>query len=738
LRGALVGGEPVKPSVTEGHALVPLRTTTADASVNVVLMYEQALEPLGGSGALDLSAPLLADVTGAEATWDVYLPSDYRVLRSRGVFGGPDRVVPDPWLFRVLGDVFRAADMAPGVAAGPESGDTELVTERTARAAHEVEYDRRKDKAPPKAEKKPSRPRARAAAREAEPMEVPAAATPAPAPSKAPPDLAKKRAVPPPILGLRGGLSLDIPIVPGGTHEGVRALGVTGAVRISYVDAPARESLGYVVSVLVVLGGLVLTGVVRWRGEGLRVPRLAFVVVVLAFATFAPGWFGARETTIWDALARGALWSAVVFVLVWIGRRIGGLRRTAGTAAAALLVLALLGTPAFAKGKKKPPPPKDDRETVYVPYNPTNPDLDAGGKVFIPFERFRELWNAAHPDRRIDSPEQAPVPWLLTGAGYEGSVEEETVRLRATYDLVVLSEGWLEVALPLAPAVVDEALVDGEPVRVLSRKGAHVLVLKDKGAHRITLSLRLLLKKEGDRRILAMALPAVPRSLLTFALPIDDPEVTLDGPVPPEIEGRKLTALLGSSGKLVLAWRPKTEAPKIAARVEAETREVLAALEGRFELRLRSTWRVVSGSIREVTLRLDPEFALLSVTGKDVKSFSVRDDRLTVELAREVKDATTVEVLAERADGLRARSVALPDVAPLGAVRERGLLAVAFTPDLRPTLSGPTNLDRITANAKDYPGLVPPGTSLHSAYRFVIRPLGLTVATEPVAAEVRL
>ena len=78
-----------------------------------------------------------------------------------------------------------------------------------------------------------------------------------------------------------------------------------------------------------------------------------------------------------------------------------------------------------------------------------------------------------------------------------------------------------------------------------------------------------------------MRLPAVPRSLLRFELPIDDAEVETGGPVAPAVDGRKVTAVLGSGGKLDFRWRTKTEAPKIEARVEAETREVLAALEGR-------------------------------------------------------------------------------------------------------------------------------------------------------------
>ena len=80
-------------------------------------------------------------------------------------------------------------------------------------------------------------------------------------------------------------------------------------------------------------------------------------------------------------------------------------------------------------------------------------------------------------NRKLDRAEEAPVPWLLTAASYTGSVEEETVRIDARYDLVVLAEGFVEVPLALAPSVVETATVDGSPVRVLSRKGAHVLVL---------------------------------------------------------------------------------------------------------------------------------------------------------------------------------------------------------------------------------------------------------------------
>ncbi|MCU0728247.1 MAG: hypothetical protein MUE73_21065, partial [Planctomycetes bacterium] len=500
-----------------------------------------------------------------------------------------------------------------------------------------------------------------------------------------------------------------------------------GGVSLAYVDGRRREA-----------GAAVLGGFVAFLTIGLgfalrrRLPPAFFALLVLAFATAGPSIFGARDGSLWDGMAKGAL-AAFAFILVsWPVRWL--LRRAKPAAAVAAVVLgALFGAPAAFAG------PEAEPETVYVPYDPKDlGKLDGADQVFLPFERFRELWNAAHPERRIEKPAEAPVPWLLTGAGYSVTIEDETARVEARFDLVVLAEGFVEVSLPLAPAVVESAAVDDAPVRVLSRDGAHVLVLEGQGAKRVDLVLRAGIRRENEFRVVEIARPPVPRTLLAFTEPFAGAEVTFSGPVAPVREGAVWSALLGADRFLAVRWRAKQETAAIDSRIEVESRESLVFFEGKVECMISTEWRAVTGSFTEARFSLDPEYRLLLAAGPDVKSFAERGGQLVVELRREVKDATRIDLRLLRADGNRERTAGVPLVAPLGVVKERGLFSVWAAPGLRLAVSGPRNLERIAAKTEDFATAFAVGTDLHSAFRLVGRPAVISVAVETVRAEVRV
>jgi len=767
LWGAFVGGNAVKPSKGDGESMVPLGTTSGDEAIEVVLLFEGRHAILGGSGALDLQAPELVGVVGAEAIWDIVLPDDYRITGAEGVFGAPKPDSADPWLFRVWGDFARGLGAPMMESSAARAVDTGLIVQQILPTnGQEVESElvdvRESFRIP--AEKRKAPPAAAAPVPDAmpEPEAAPTmpmdprsppsggddggdsgATTPARSDRPSPKKEAKETYVPPQRRGRTGVLSIDVPLVAEGSRQRVRALGVAGGVRVSYVDVPARNRRSIVLLWATVLAGLILTRALRLHrdAEGLRVHPLLYIVLLGALATFAPAWFNVSDPVMWDAVAKGCLVTLLLAGLARFLRFITRAGRRVNASVTALLLVAIFATSAHAgePASDEPFDPGKKTETVYVPYDPEKiGELEGAERVFLPFSRFRELWNAAHPDRRIDRPEQAPVPWLITGAEYRGEVEDETARITAAYSLIVLRDDWVEVPISITGTVVESATVDGETIPVVAKKGAHVLVLRGRGARRVEMVLRTLLATNGDRRTVSVSLPPVPRSSLTFTLPIDDAKVVLQGPVEPDVDGRTVRAQLGAWGRLHLTWSPKTEAPTVDARVEVETREMVYLLEGRVDHLQQTIWRVVSGSVREVAFRLPEGFELLAVRGGDLKTWTIANDQLTVVLAREVKDRTVIRLHLVRSDGSRARKSALRGPEPLGAVRERGILGITRSPDLRMLVSETQNLDRITVNAKDFPQPAIPGAVLDSAYRFLLRPLGLTVETEPVKAEIRV
>ena len=109
-------------------------------------------------------------------------------------------------------------------------------------------------------------------------------------------------------------------------------------------------------------------------------------------------------------------------------------------------------------------------QTIYIPYEKLRQTFEKDGRgVFIPYERFQELWKAARAQERKPAEVKPPTPAVITMADSEATVGKEVVRVAARLKIDLLASGWVEVPLRLEDAGVISAsliAVDGseEPV----------------------------------------------------------------------------------------------------------------------------------------------------------------------------------------------------------------------------------------------------------------------------------
>lgn len=91
---AFVAGQPVRPSLRDGKLLLPLERSGSDgAPISVELVYAAMMPFPSTRGTVQLESPLV-DLPLKNATWDLYLPPDYRYGDFKGtmtqqMFGAP-------------------------------------------------------------------------------------------------------------------------------------------------------------------------------------------------------------------------------------------------------------------------------------------------------------------------------------------------------------------------------------------------------------------------------------------------------------------------------------------------------------------------------------------------------------------------------------------------------------------------------------------------------------------------
>ena len=100
--------------------------------------------------------------------------------------------------------------------------------------------------------------------------------------------------------------------------------------------------------------------------------------------------------------------------------------------------------------------------------------------MFLPYEKFQELWKAAREKTRPAAEAKPPVGALITEIENAATVEKDVVSVKAKLKIEVLAEGWNEIPLRLGDAAITAATLDGQPARILGAAGQGYRLLVEK------------------------------------------------------------------------------------------------------------------------------------------------------------------------------------------------------------------------------------------------------------------
>ncbi len=122
-------------------------------------------------------------------------------------------------------------------------------------------------------------------------------------------------------------------------------------------------------------------------------------------------------------------------------------------------------------------------QTIYVPYERLKNVFEKQGRgVFLPYEKFQELWQAARRQTRKDPPPPRPVDAVITEIDSEATIADQVVNVTARLQIEILGTGWILVPLRLSNSAIRAAKVGDAPARiVLHAEGGHQLLWHAEG-----------------------------------------------------------------------------------------------------------------------------------------------------------------------------------------------------------------------------------------------------------------
>lgn len=313
----------------------------------------------------------------------------------------------------------------------------------------------------------------------------------------------------------------------------------------------------------------------------------------------------------------------------------------------------------------------ESRDTVIVPYDPKKPVKDQHpDKVYLKYDRFLELWEAAKRSRTPEQARPAVAAFAIGAARYEGWVEEKRAVFTVTLDFSTFDEKWVRVPMPFEHVQISELAVDGKPAAFAD----NTLMVEKPGRHSLTASFEIPLKP-GVRQFAW----GVPRSAAT-RLVLTLPETRWTAVVGPDggvieriVDGKKtVTAALGSTANISVALVEAEGALRLVEPATADVETSVTVLPGYERFEVAANFAFAGARQDRFTVSFEKGIALAELNAPGMKSWKLTDvgeagarQTLEVLLAEPAKENFRLAIVAERpqADALPADRTA-PQFSP--------------------------------------------------------------------------
>ena len=405
-------------------------------------------------------------------------------------------------------------------------------------------------------------------------------------------------------------------------------------------------------------------------------------------------------------------------------------------------------------------------QTVYIPYEELRKVFEREGRgVFLPYERFRELWKAAR-DATTKPPDAVPpVRALITEMASDAEVATDVVRVTSRIRIELLTDGWHHIPLRLHGAAITSARIANQPARILADVGGGYQLLierKDGSPSEVELALEYAAAfvKSPGRNSVSFQPPQAPVSRWRVRIPQAGVKVSIHPLIAatqlPQGQANEaqpdetvILAFVGAAPQVRIDWTPRAEgATGLNALVTVESVQWVRLHEGVVRSRTELSYDISRTPIEQLVLTVPFDQKVVGVFDANIRQWSVEQDgeeqRIRAELFEPAQGRQTVVVELERFSDVTASAgadeeVIVPVVRAVGVSRQRGVLAVAVADGLRVEAIRQSGLMQI--DAAEVPQSSPHERTADQwtlGYRYAALPFELALRVEKIAPRITM
>lgn len=364
-------------------------------------------------------------------------------------------------------------------------------------------------------------------------------------------------------------------------------------------------------------------------------------------------------------------------------------------------------------------PPKEGKTTewerlIYLPYKNLTTVLDQQkSTVFLPYGQFLKLLRQAQGD--IAGPQGPPVQAVITQARYVGQVENNLVRLQATFQIKVLEKPWARVPLKFGDAAVGKLTTENPQILLVGTgEGTYDLLLPSVGDHSVTLELVTRIHSSTEGKSFDLDVPLVGISSLELTIPAADQTVDViphlvSTPMEGDPKTTRVTANIGSTNKVTARWFPRvSKTPEMELLMSVTNQIQTRVADGLVQTEAVLTYQVLRGELNQVVVAIPLGHRILDVATPSLKGWKATEEAtrqlVTIDLLGGNVKTIPVEIRTEHpASGevLELGGIAedgkVDGIHAVGAVRESGIIVVGHGSELALNVEQQRGLLRIEA-----------------------------------------
>lgn len=398
-------------------------------------------------------------------------------------------------------------------------------------------------------------------------------------------------------------------------------------------------------------------------------------------------------------------------------------------------------------------------QTIYIPYKQLQKVFEEQGRgVFVPYEKFQELWKKAQASEPQPVDDRPPIGALVTEIASEATVERDVINVQASVQIELLGKGWHEVPLRLSDAAIRSATIEGQPARVLaSGARGYKLLVQNTGdtAQRLTLELEYskAYSKSPGQNSVSLEAPQAPVNRWMIRIPQTGVKINIQpmiaateapaeagaGEVQPE--ETVVLAFVGAASIVRVDWTPKTEgAAGLEALATVQAQQEVSIDEGVVRTRTRLVYEISRAELSQLVVNAPLDQKITRVIDPNVKKWEVaRDDTkqtIKIDLFQPARGTQNITIDSEKfSDEAALRDTHVPVIQAVNVGRQQGVVVVRLGDELRAEATAKNGLLQL-----DTAELPQPLQSVKwaFAYRYAALPFDLALNVEKVKPRIHV